>query len=136
MKHLIYNSMRHLFILLTLMLSFNRLYAQSVRDSIGQEEGVFLNQIAAELHINFDFSHKKVAFYTGPGAGARSDKERYFLECQDIKNNYPQSIAPMTMIYVFDSDEKKKTNGYDAVIVYGSVKQFPPKKTLVKRLHR
>ena len=111
-------------------------YSQSVRDSIGQEEGVFLNQIAAELHVKFDFSLKKVAFYTGPGAGARSDKERYFFECQDIKKYYPRSIAPLTMIYVFDNDEKEKANGYDAVIVYGSVKQFPSKKKLVRRLHR
>lgn len=43
----------------------------------------------------------------------------------------------MTKIYIFDKkDERARANGYDAVIVYGSVKQVPSKKSYIRRLHR
>lgn len=37
----------------------------------------------------------------------------------------------MTKIYIFDKDERARANGYDAVIVYGSVKQVPSKRVIL-----
>jgi hypothetical protein len=79
---------------------------------------------------------KKVAFYTGSGGNARRDKSRYFSECAKLKEYYPDAIGPMTKIYIFDEDERARANGYDAVVVYGSVKQVPSKNNYIRRLHR
>ena len=105
-------------------------------DYIDDKEAILLNKLASAHGIEYDFTYKKVAFYTGPGAGARTDKRHYFSECGNIKEYYTDALAPMTQIYIFDENEKARAKGYDAVIVYGSVKQFPSKKTLIRRLHR
>ena len=105
-------------------------------DSINQKEALLLNNIASTHGLTYDFTLKKVAFYTGPGSGARTNKHSFFSECNRIKKYYPDAIAPMTQIYIFSNEEKSKADGYDAVIVYGSVKQFPSKKALIRRLHR
>ena len=107
-----------------------------VNDTIIQHEAVQLNKLASACRLNFDFTHKKVAFYTGSGGNARRDKSRYFSECTKLKEYYPDAIGPMTKIYIFDKDERARANGYDAVIVYGSVKQVPSKKSYIRRLHR
>ncbi len=107
-----------------------------VNDTINQQEAMRLNKLASACRLNFDFTHKKVAFYTGSGGNARRDKSRYFSECTKLKEYYPDVIGPMTKIYIFDKDERARANGYDAVIVYGSVKQVPSKNSYIRRLHR
>ena len=125
---------------LVIFMCFMNINARSkksvVSDSITSEEAVILNIVASKHGVKYDFSSKKVAFYTGPGSGARTNKHSFFSECNSIKNYYPDAIAPMTQIYIFDNEEKSKADGYDVVIVYGSVKQFPSKKALIRRLHR
>ena len=105
-------------------------------DSINKDEAISLNDIASKLGITYDFTNKKVAFYTGSGGGARTNKQRFFSECDKIRKFYPKAMAPMTQIYIFDEKERSKADGYDAVIVYGSVKQFLSKKKLIRRLHK
>ena len=80
--------------------------------------------------------HIKKWLFTGSGGDARRNKSRYFSECVKLKEYYPDAIGPMTKIYIFDKDERARANGYDAVIVYGSVKQVPSKKSYIRRLHR
>ena len=132
--------MRCLIAFLMLIMSFTSSYSQGkrqlVNDTINQHEAMQLNKLASACRLNFDFTHKKVAFYTGSGGDARRDKSRYFSECAKLKEYYPDAIGPMTKIYIFDKDERARANGYDAVIVYGSVKQVPSKKSYIRRLHR
>ena len=134
--------MRYLIAFLMLIMPFtsshSREKGQLVNDTINQQEAVKLNKLASACGLNYDFTHKKVAFYTGSGGGARRDKSRYFgpVDGHDVKEYNPDVIALCTKIYIFDKDEKARANGYDAVIVYGSVKQFPSKKSYIRRLHR
>ncbi len=108
-------------------------------DIITQEESEILNKVKnfymKNSYCSFDFALKKVAFYTGSGAGARSNKISFFREYTMVTKQNPESV-PAAQIYVFDETEKARADGYDAVIVYGSVKQFPSKETLIRRLHK
>lgn len=116
--------------------SFSQTKRNAMCDYINQEEALLLNNIASTHGLIYDFTLKKVAFYTGSGGGARTNKHSFLSECDNIKKYYPDAIAPMTQIIIFDNEEKSKADGYDAVIVYGSVKQFPSKKALIRRLHK
>ena len=131
--------MRYLIAFLMLIMPFtfshSREKGRLVNDTINQQEAVKLNELATICGLNYDFTHKKVAFYTGSGGVARTDKSRYFSACGEIKVDY-DTITPLAKIYIFDKDEKARANGYDAVIVYGSVKQFRSKKAYIRRLHR
>ena len=131
--------MKKYVILFVFLMSFVYSYSQSNRhtscDSIDSEEAVWLNIIASKHGVKYDFTSKKVAFYTGSGGGARTNKQRFFSECNSIKKFYPNEIAPLTQFYIFDEKEKARTGGYDAVIIFGSVKQFPSRKALIRRLH-
>lgn len=105
-------------------------------DYINDKEAVWLNKLASLHGIEYDFTGKKVAFYTGPGAGARRSKEDFLSKCRNIDEEYNPNAFYTPRIYIFNEEEKKKSDEYDAVIVYGSVKQLPSKKTLIRRLHR
>ena len=81
----------------------------------------------------FDFTLKKVAFYTGEGADVRSNKLKYIQDYEIWTKDEPNNI-PYTIMYIFDAAEKKRADGYDAVIVFGTVKPFPSKNKLIRRL--
>lgn len=105
-------------------------------DYIDDKEAILLNKLASAHGIEYDFTYKKVAFYTGEGAGARRNKEDFLPKCHHIDDGYNPNAFYSPRIYIFNEEEKKKSDEYDAVIVYGSVKQLPSKKTLIRRLHR
>ncbi|GEM_PF-3094693 len=147
---------KHLLVALVFVLSCSCSYLMgknhSVDDSISQEEAVLLNNIVKRglecesdfrtvvqvRNRNYDFSGKKVAFYTGPGAGARTNKEHFlsvFEKCCQEESD-EQSTPTSIVFYFFDNEEKDRADGYDAVVVYGSVKQYPSKKALIRRLHK
>lgn len=132
--------MKKYVILFVILMSFVYSYSQSNRhisyDSIDSEEAILLNFLASKHGVKYDFTSKKVAFYTGSGGGARTNKQCFFSECNSIKKFYPNAIAPLTQFYIFEEKEKSQTDGYDAAIVYGSVKQFPSKKKIIRRLHK
>ena len=81
--------MRCLITFLMLIMPFASSYSQGKRqlanDTINQQEAVQLNKLASACRLNYDFTHKKVAFYTGSGGDARRDKSRYFSECAKLK---------------------------------------------------
>jgi hypothetical protein len=105
-------------------------------DSIDPKEAVLLNKLALKHGITYDFTFKKVAFYTGSGAGARKSKGDFLPICRaiDEDDEYDTTSYFTPRIYIFNEKEKTKADDYDAVIVYGSVKQFPSKKALIRRL--
>jgi hypothetical protein len=115
-------------------------YSQSKRhavcDSIDSEEAVMLNILAFKHGIRYDFTSKKVAFYTGSGGGARRSKDDFLPICRAIDED--EEYDPISYftprIYIFNEKEKARTDGYDAVIIYGSVKQYPSKKSYIRKL--
>ena len=127
---------------LVIFMCFMNINARSkksaVSDSITSEEAAILNIVASKHGVKYDFSSKKVAFYTGPGGDARRSKYDFLPICRAIDEDgeYDPTSYFTPRIYLFDEEEKSKADGYDAVIVYGSVKQFPSKKALIRRLHR
>ena len=132
---------RFAFILLLLMpciYSFSQSKRNTKCDFIDFKEAVWLNKLALKHGITYDFTSKKVAFYTGSGAGARKSKGEFLPICRAIDENdeYEPTSYFTPRIYIFNEKEKTKADGYDAVIVYGSVKQFPSKKALIRRLHK
>ena len=64
-------------------------------DSIDPKEAVLLNKLALKHGITYDFTFKKVAFYTGPGAGARKSKGDFLPICRaiDEDDEEPPSIS-------------------------------------------
>lgn len=132
--------MKKLFSLFTFLILCFYSDSQSQKDTmcdyINDKEAVWLNKLASLHGIEFDFTGKKVAFYTGSGADARRSKEDFLSKCRNIDDEYNPNAFYTPRIYIFNEEEKKKADEYDAVIVYGSVKQLPSKKTLIRRLHR
>lgn len=132
--------MKKLFSLFTFLILCFYSDSQSQKDTmcdyINDKEAVWLNKLASLHGIEYDFTGKKVAFYTGEGAGARRNKEDFLPKCHHIDDGYNPNSFYTPRIYIFNEEEKKKADEYDAVIVYGSVKQLPSKKTLIRRLHR
>lgn len=118
--------------------TFSQPKRNTMCDSIDFKEAVWLNKLALKHGITYDFTSKKVAFYTGSGAGARKSKGEFLPICRAIDENdeYEPTSYFTPRIYIFNEKEKTKADGYDAVIVYGSVKQFPSKKALIRRLHK
>ena len=109
---------------------------QASCDSIDSQEAVLLNVLASKHGIQYDFSAKKVAFYSGSGGGASMCKNDFLHRCRKVDDNYDPMRPDSPRIYIFDATEKSRADGYVAVIVYGSVKQYPTRKTLIRRLHK
>ncbi len=125
-------------LLVTCIYSCSQPKRNTMCDSIDPKEAVLLNKLALKHGITYDFTFKKVAFYTGPGAGARKSKGDFLPICRaiDEDDEYDTTSYFTPRIYIFNEKEKTKADDYDAVIVYGSVKQFPSKKALIRRLHK
>ena len=132
---------RFVFILLLLMqciYSCSQPKRETMCDYIDSKDAVLLNKLALKHGIKYDFTSKNVAFYTGSGGGARRSKEDFLPICRaiDEDDKYDPASYFTPRIYIFNEKEKSQANGYDAAIVYGSVKQFPSKKTIIRRLRK
>ena len=108
----------------------NQLDKMGVDDSLllNAYESTYFNHIFEKPRKEFDFTEKKIGFIYG---GAKSNKKEYFdLEKDRFnRNNTPNGGT----LYIFDEDQKEKSGGYDAAIVYWS-KILVPSKEVVKRL--
>ena len=95
-------------------------------------EAESLNRIFETNRKDFDFINKKVGFITGSTGSIKSHKEDYFdmHKKHSVNKSYPCDNGTL---YIFDLASKKKSGGYDAVIVYWS-KMFIPIEKIVKRL--
>lgn len=66
--------------------SYSQGKRQLVNDTINQHEAMQLNKLASACRLNFDFTHKKVTFYTGSGGNARRDKVAISPSVLSLKN--------------------------------------------------
>ena len=121
-------------LLLTIILSVlcSPLFAQ-VPDSCGinneprltATEATFLNAYYAGIRKNFDFTDKKILFVTGTAATQITGKTEYF---KSIRSNWNPATNPVggSDVDPLTVSEKKRSNGYDAVVYYW-VKLIPPR---------
>ena len=122
--------MRTIFYLSTFFWTIG-LFAQN-SDSLGLDDNPMLNENEVELlnsllnetRDGFDFNNKKVAFITGSNGGKIVSKSDYF------KNSLipwiEKDSEPQVFMVKLTEDEKKKSGGYD-ILVLSWVKVFTPK---------
>jgi hypothetical protein len=81
-------------------------------------ESEYLNAVFKNNREGFDFTGKQIAFITGSNAGTMSNKQSYFDD--ERKRFEGKSSMINSKVYILNVDEKKRSGGYDAVIVYWS----------------
>lgn len=98
-------------------------------------ESKYMNYCFQNIRGTFDFSGKKVAFFTGNGGGVPLNKTRYFnnkRKCYDHIGTIPNNTGEQ--LIVFDKEESLQV-GYDAVVIRASHKWLSKKK-VIKRLNK
>lgn len=97
-------------------------------------EGAYLNKIFETTRKDFDFTNKKIGFFTGSSGNKKSNKDYYFdMYKKHLTNeNYPCDNGTL---YIFTDDQKEESGGYDAAIVYWSKFTIPIEK-VIKRLRK
>lgn len=86
--------------------------------SLDSRESRYFNVVFKELRGDFDFTEKKVGFITGSNGNKISNKREYFDKERD---RHSRNYSPnKSILYVFNENQKEKSGGYDAVIVYWS----------------
>ena len=103
-------------------------------DFLNMAEGDSLNKIAKIKKEKCDFRLKNVAFFTGEVGSVRVNKYYYFNMWEQFRKIRLEAY-PASTFYLFDAEEREKT-GYYAAIVFGSVKQEPTKKRIIRRLRK
>ena len=108
-------------------------------------ESRFLNMFYQKLRGRFDFTGKRVAFFTDNLGTTRISKVEYFnlikarlsnaIVVDSIVDSSWQEYPDRTMLYVFEKDDAKQV-GYDAVVFANSIlKGVLSKKEVIRRLH-
>ena len=104
-----------------------------VNDSLllNLQESLYFNCIFEKSRNNFDFTGKRIGFISGSSGKIKSNKRKYF---EKEKDRYIHNYTPNGgILYIFNEEEKKKSGGYDAAIVYWS-KVIMPIDKVVERL--
>ena len=98
---------------------------------LNETESAYLNKIFETARNDFDFTNKKVGFIMISG---ENGKTHYFdmHEKHSINTNSPCDNGTL---YIFNTEQKAESGGYDAAIVYWS-KFLLPIEDVVKRLQR
>ncbi|VTR28092.1 Uncharacterised protein [Sphingobacterium thalpophilum] len=94
-------------------------------------ESTYFNLVFKKSRQDLDFTNKKVAFMTGSNGRTLSNKIDYFRSEKDriTRNQTPNNST----LCIFDKEQKKRSGGYDAAIVYWS-KVLVPIDELISRL--
>ncbi|WP_158655889.1 hypothetical protein [Sphingobacterium sp. HMA12] len=78
-------------------------------------ESAYFNVLFENSTRNFDFTNKKIAFIGGSNGATLSDKFNYF---KDEKDRYKRSLSiTHSSLKIFNAEQKKRSGGYDAVII-------------------
>jgi hypothetical protein len=94
-------------------------------------ESAYFNVIFEKSRKDFDFTGKKIGFITGSNGKTKSNKTNYFRLERDRFNR--NTTTNGGTLYIFDAEQKEKSGGYDAAIVYWS-KVLVPINDVVIRL--
>ncbi|MBV2227177.1 MAG: hypothetical protein KUL85_09995 [Sphingobacterium mizutaii] len=100
---------------------------------LNSSESTYFNVFFENTRKDFNFTNKKIGFITGSNGRTLSNKINYF---RTEKGRFERHETPNNnALYIFDLDQKKRSGGYDAVIVYWSKVLIPIDK-MVERLKR
>ena len=115
-----------LIILTTVFIPSNLVLDQCGQDddpSLNRYEVDYFNYMFLDQREDFDFGHKRVAFFTGSLGTTLSSKSEYFNDLgtdnsqQTLEKH--QSHAETTRLLILTSEEKQQIN-YDIILISGS----------------
>lgn len=90
---------------------------------LNKEEAAELNAIFEAYRNDFDFTNKRVIFFTGSSGKLRSNKEHYF-RMQKKYDNTSYYNRDNGYLYIFNEDQREAIGGYDAAIVFWTKNQL------------
>jgi hypothetical protein len=101
-----------------------------LNESLSKKEYEYLNNNLDSSRFSYNFTNKKVAFFSSPGGTILRSKNDFFQT--DKNDNY---ITSFFSIVIFN--EKQKSNhGYDVAVIYESKNMNPKVSNKLKRLVR
>ncbi len=83
-------------------------------DQLTAAEVTILDSLLANKRGNFEFKQKKLAFVTGSSANKFITKAEFFATLN--KYDLRQIQTPLNLL-ILSAEEKKNSNGYDAIII-------------------
>ncbi len=96
---------------------------------LNKTESVCLNKIFETTRNDFDFTNKKIGFIMISGENGKT----HYFDMQEKHSTNENSPCDNGILYIFNSEQKDASGGYDAAIVYWS-KCLLPIEQVVKRL--
>lgn len=99
--------------------------ARDKEDILSIQEADLLNSLIKQSQDTFDFHKKKVAFIIGSNGGRILTKAEYFQTC--INPWIEEGEIPQVLIIELTAEEKRKSGGYDALVL-SWVKVFTDKR--------
>ncbi len=124
--------MKHFIVIIGLILSFS-CFAQTekiLRETLTKDEYEFLNSNLNREIYAYDFTNKKVVFFSSPGGTVLRSKSDFFR-----RENGKTIGFEYFDIVIFNKKQKAK-HGYDVAVIYGSKNNHPKISNKLKRLVR
>lgn len=101
-----------------------------LNESLTKKEYEYLNNNLDSSRFSYNFSNKKVVFFSSPGGTVLRSKSDFFRKGKD--NKY---VIPFYSIIIFNNRQKSK-HGYDVAVIYESKNIRPKVSNKLKRLIR
>lgn len=124
--------MRYYIAIIGLLISFS-CFGQIdsiLNEALDKEEYEFLNSNLDTEKYSFDFTDKKVAFFSSPGGTVLRSKSDFFR----IEDGELMGVEYFDIV-IFNEKQKAK-HGYDVAVIYGSKNNQPKISNKLKRLVR
>jgi hypothetical protein len=102
-------------------------------DALSNYESDFFNGEFLQKRKEFNFTNKKVGFFVGNSGGNLWSKQEYF---ESYKERVSKGMSgSMDFLLILTEEQKKESNGYDAIIVsWSKIIVASPSKNMIKRL--
>lgn len=107
---------------------------------LNKYEAEYFNEVFKNERADFDFSEKKIAYYTGSLGTTPSAKSAYFNALQRTNTETDETVhawqANGTQLLILTDEEKALSGGYDAILVSWSklLKEGKSRAQLVENL--
>ena len=101
-----------------------------LNESLSKKEYEYLNNNLDSSRFSYNFSNKKVAFFSSPGGTVLCSKSDFFRKDKD--NKY---VIPFYSIVIFN-DRQKSKHGYDVAVIFESKNLKPKVSNKLRRLVR
>jgi len=124
--------MKYFIVIIGLVFSFSCI-AQTekiLNETLTKDEYEFLNSNLNTEKYTFDFTNKKVAFFSSPGGTVLRSKSDFF----QIEDGNTIGIEYFDIV-IFNEKQKAK-HGFDVAVIYGSKNNQPKISNKLKRLVR